>query len=140
MRRRAAIVSVHQLKEINMVPMIDVMMFLLVVFIITMPMLEQGIPVNLPRGKARDLSDKKGHRAVTVTAQGQLFLDNAPITRDALASEMRLQGRSDPELTVLVRADDALAYGRVVEVMKILHDANISRLGLVTSPQEKRGQ
>ena len=134
MPRRAAIVSVHHLKDINVVPMIDVMMFLLVVFIITMPLIENGIPVNLPKGKANDLSDRN-NRAITVNLQGQVFLDEQPVTMEALAREMNLLGRADPDMAVLVRADEKIQYGRVVEIMKILHDANITRMGLVTSPE-----
>ena len=137
MPRRAAIVSVHQIRDINMIPLIDVMMFLLVVFIITMPLLEQGIPVRLPSGKASAISSVH-NRAITLDLSGRLYLDNKLTTREELMSEMSLMGRADPELTVLVRADEGLAYGRIVEIMKILHDANITKMGLVTSPQEKR--
>ena len=137
MSRRSAIVSVHQILDINMIPLIDVMMFLLVVFIITMPLLEQGIPVKLPVGKASDISGVH-NRSVTLDGAGRLYLDNKFITRDEFASEMYLMGLADPELTVLVRADENLPYGRVAEIMKILHDAKITRMGLVTSPQERR--
>ena len=138
MPRRAAIVSIHQMKEINMIPLIDVMMFLLIVFIITVPMIEQGIPVNLPVGKGDDISAAH-NRAVPLDLQGRVFLDTRPITREALAAEMKLV-RNDPHLTVMVRADEGLAYGRIVEVMRILHDAHITRIGLVTSPREKAGR
>ena len=138
MPRRAAIVSVHQMKEIIMIPLIDVMMFLLIVFIITVPMIEQGIPVNLPQGKADDISAAH-NRSLTLDLQGRIFLDNQPITRTRLADEMKLV-RNDPNLTVMVRADEGLAYGRIDEIMKILHDAKITRIGLVTSPREKTGR
>lgn len=136
MRRRAAIVSVHQIKDINVVPMIDVMMFLLVVFIITMPLIEQGIPVNLPQGQADEL-DQKTSRAITLNLKGDVFLDNRALGMDELAHEMELLGRTEPDATVLVRADEGLPYGRIVQVMKILHDAKLTRMGLVTSPEGK---
>jgi len=139
MPRRAAIISVHQIRDINMIPLIDVMMFLLVVFIITMPLIEQGIPVKLPAGKANDITGVH-NRAITLDLSGRLYLDNKLITHDELTSEMNLMGRADPDLTVLVRADEGLAYGKIVEVMKILHDAHITKMGLVTSPQEKRAR
>ncbi len=137
MPRRTAIMSLQQLRDINMTSMIDVTLFLLVVFIITVPLIEQGIPVNLPKGKADDLSTQHT-LSITLDAQGRLFLDQAPITAAALAEEMKLMGRADPELTVLVRADESIPYGRLVEVMKLLHDANITRLGLVTAPEPPR--
>ena len=139
MPRRSAIVSVHQIRDINMIPLIDVMMFLLVVFIITMPLIEQGIPVKLPAGKASDITGQH-NRSITLDLSGRLYLDNKLTTREELNSEMNLMGRADPELTVLVRADEGLAYGKIVEIMKILHDAHITRMGLVTSPQEKRAR
>jgi len=135
MPRRAAIIAIHQMKEINMIPLIDVMMFLLIVFIITVPMIEQGIPVNLPAGKGDDISAAH-NRAVTLDLQGRVFLDSRPVTRAALASELQLL-RNDPQLTVMVRADEGLAYGRIMEIMRILHDAHVTRVGLVTSPKEK---
>lgn len=137
MGRRSAIVSVHQIRDINLIPLIDVMMFLLVVFIITMPLLEQGIPVKLPVGAATDITGVH-NRSITLDIAGRVYLDNKFTTRDELANEMSLMGRADPELTVLVRADENLPYGKVAEIMKILHDAHITRMGLVTSPQEKR--
>ena len=136
MGRRSAIVSVHQIRDINLIPLIDVMMFLLVVFIITMPLLEQGIPIKLPAGKASDISGEH-NRSITLDLAGRVYLENKFTTRDDLASEMNLMGRADPELTVLVRADENLPYGKVAEIMKILHDAHITRMGLVYSPQEK---
>ena len=136
MGRRSAIVSVHQIRDINMIPLIDVMMFLLVVFIITMPLLEQGIPVNLPVAKADDVTSEH-NRTITLDLGGRIYLDNKFTTRNDLVSDMELMGRADPKLTVLVRADENLPYGKVAEIMKILHDAHITRMGLVTSPQEK---
>ena len=136
MPRRSAIVSVHQIRDINMIPLIDVMMFLLVVFIITMPLLEQGIPVNLPVAKADDVTSEH-NRTITLDLGGRIYLDNKFTTRNDLVSDMELMGRADPKLTVLVRADENLPYGKVAEIMKILHDAHITRMGLVTSPQEK---
>jgi biopolymer transport protein ExbD len=136
MGRRSAIVSVHQIRDINLIPLIDVMMFLLVVFIITMPLLEQGIPLKLPSGKATDISGVH-NRSITLDLAGRVYLDNKFTTRDDLASEMNLMGRADPDLTVLVRADENLAYGRVAEIVKILHDAHITRMGLVYSPEAK---
>jgi len=127
--------SLEQIKEINMTPLIDLTFLLLITFIITFPLIQQGIPVNLPRGKADDLDESKS-RSITVDVQGNIFLDQAPITKEELTSEMQALGRADPETVVMVRADEAIAYGKLVEVVRILHDAKIARMALVTNPEK----
>jgi biopolymer transport protein TolR len=134
MRRRAAITSLHQMKEINVVPMIDVMMFLLVVFIITMPLIENGIPVNLPKGKAHSVDPKKS-RQITIKINGQLYLDRSPITKDELVKQIRFIASDSPDTSILVRGDEGIAYGKIMEVMRILNDAQITKLALATSPE-----
>ena len=133
MARRTSIKPLQDLSEINMTPLIDLTFLLLITFIITMPMLEQGIPVNLPKGKARDI-DQTDSRTITLDGTGGLFLDSVSITLDQLGVEMKAVAASDPDTTVMVRADDKLAYGQVVEVMRILNEAEITRMALVTTP------
>ena len=133
MARRTSIKPLQDLSEINMTPLIDLTFLLLITFIITMPMLEQGIPVNLPKGKARDL-DQNESRSITLDGTGGVFLDNAPLSLEQLATEMKALAAQDPDTTIMVRADDKLAYGRVVEVMRILNEAQITRMALVTTP------
>ncbi len=133
MARRTSIKPLQDLSEINMTPLIDLTFLLLITFIITMPMLEQGIPVNLPKGKARDL-DQNESRSITLDGTGGVFLDNAPVSMEQLATEMKALAAQDPDTTIMVRADDKLAYGRVVEVMRILNEAQITRMALVTTP------
>lgn len=135
MGRRTSILALEQIKEINMTPLIDLTFLLLITFMITFPLLEQGINVNLPRGKATELDEKRS-RTITVDAQDNIYLDKQPITKEELASEMTTLGRADPEMVIMVRADEKIAYGRLVEVLKILHDAKIARMALVTSPEK----
>ena len=119
-----------------MTPLIDLTFLLLITFIITFPLLEQGIYVNLPKGKADDM-DQRQMRTITLNIEGQLYLDRQPITKEALASEMTEMGRADPETIVMVRADEKIAYGRLVEILNILREAKIARMALVTSPDGK---
>lgn len=135
MGRRTSMLSLEQIKEINMTPLIDLTFLLLITFIITFPLIEQGIPVNLPRGKAEELDQTKS-RTITVNVKGEVFLDQVPVTKEELASEMQALGRADPETVIMVRADEAISYGKLVEVMRILHDAKIARMALVTSPEK----
>jgi len=118
-----------------MTPLIDLTFLLLITFIITMPLVEQGIPVNLPKGKSEAI-DQKESRAISVDVGGQVFLDKAPVSMEELATEMQRLAASDPDTPVLVRADEKLHYGKVVEILRILHDAQIKRMALVTTPDK----
>lgn len=118
-----------------MTPLIDLTFLLLITFMITFPLLEQGIHVNLPRGKTSELDEKRS-RTITVDAQNRIHLDRQSITREELAAEMNTLGRADPDVVIMVRADEAIPYGKLVEILKILHDAKIARMALVTNPEK----
>lgn len=134
MPRKSAIKPLQEISEINMTPLIDLTFILLITFIITMPLIEQGIPIRLPQGKAQEINENET-RSITVDAEGNLYLDRVPVSSDDLAREMQLIGEALPNTAVLVRADETIAYGRVVEVLRILNDAKITRMALVTSPE-----
>ncbi len=134
-RRKTSLVALKEISDINMTPLMDLTFILLITFIITFPMIEQGIPVNLPKGKAAEL-DNPDTRNITIDAEGVLFLDDQIILKEALAGEMQRTGQLLPNTTVYVRADQDIAYGRVAEVMKILYDAKITRMALVTQAEE----
>ena len=91
--------------------------------------------MNLPKGEASEL-DPESTRTISVDIRGDLFLDDIPITEEALKNELMELVRALPNITVLVRADEALPYRRVVEVMRILHQAKIVRMALVTQPEQ----
>ncbi|MCF7847978.1 MAG: biopolymer transporter ExbD [Kiritimatiellales bacterium] len=135
MARRTSLVSLQQISEINMTPLMDLTFILLITFIITFPLIEQGVAINLPKGKASDIQDVKS-RAISVNVKNQLFLDDIPISYEELDMAMKEIGESEPETTVYVRADHKLEYGKVVDIMRILHDANITRMALVTAAEE----
>lgn len=136
MARKTSLTSLHQISEINLTPLIDLTFLLLITFIITFPLMEQGIAVNLPRGKADPL-DPEESRSISLNLQGQLYLDDVMISKEELATEMTQLGAASPDVTVLVRADEGIRYGQVVEIMKILHDAKIARMALVTQEEAK---
>ncbi|MCZ7591103.1 MAG: biopolymer transporter ExbD [Kiritimatiellae bacterium] len=139
MPRRTSIKPLREISEINMTPLIDLTFLLLITFIITMPMVEQGIPINLPKGHAQDMDQTKS-RIITLDNEGRLYLDNVAMPIEHLGDQIKSLTVGDPDLTVMVRADEKLAYGKVVEVMRILHDANVTRLALVTTPDAKPGR
>lgn len=134
-RRKTSLVALKEISEINMTPLMDLTFILLITFIITFPLIEQGIPINLPKGDAADL-DNPDTRNITITAQGVLFLDDQVILKTALEGEMQRTGALTPNTTVYVRADKTIEYGRVAEVMKLLYDAKITRMALVTEAEQ----
>ncbi len=134
-RRKTSLIALKEISEINMTPLMDLTFILLITFIITFPLIEQGIPVNLPKGNAADLNNPDTLN-ITINAKGDLFLDDNPISKEILIGEMQRTGALAPDTTVYVRADQTIDYGRVAEVMKILYDAKITRMALVTQAEE----
>ncbi|NCC53050.1 MAG: biopolymer transporter ExbD [Spartobacteria bacterium] len=139
MKRHTSLTSLKQISEINLTPLMDLTFILLITFIITFPLIEQGIPVNLPRGEA-DALEPDQSRTISLDIQGRLFLDDLPISDADLAAEMSMLGKADPDIVILVRADEEIKYKRLVEIMRILHDAKIARMALVTQPDERAKQ
>jgi biopolymer transport protein TolR len=132
MGRRTSLVSLGSISEINMTPLMDLTFILLITFIITFPLIEQHVAINLPKGKANEMPQDVEARNISLSLDGKLFLDNEELSHDALAAALLDLGRSQPKTTVYIRADRALSYGDVVDVMKLLHAANLSRMALVT--------
>lgn len=135
MARRTSLTSLQQISEINMTPLMDLTFILLITFIITFPLIEQGIAINLPKGRASDMKQPVS-RSISLNLRKELYLDDIPISREELAAAMADVGASEPDTTIYVRADRELAYGEVVDIMRILHDANITRMALVTAAEE----
>ncbi len=136
MANRPSNTTLRQISEINMTPLMDLTFILLITFIITFPLIEQGIPMDLPRAEAEALDEERA-RTISVDREGAVFLDDAPVSMEELARDMEIFRAADPGATVMVRADEGIEYGRVVEVLKILTDAEIARMALVTSPEQQ---
>jgi biopolymer transport protein ExbD len=119
------------LNSIDMTSLIDLTFLLLITFIVTMPALEQGISVRLPQGKTDDMTNKKSN-TVTMDVEGKTYLNNRVITLEDLDHTLGNMAAEDPEVAVLVRADERIEYGKVVQVMKILYKVKITRMALVT--------
>lgn len=137
MARRTTIKPLQQMSEINMTPLIDLTFLLLITFIITMPLIEQGIPINLPKGEAQEI-DQAETRSISVDFDGQVYLDSVVVTMQDLADQMKIIATASPETAVLVRADEKLHYGKVMEILRVLNDAQITRMALVTTPDDAR--
>ncbi len=131
MARHTPLTSLKQLSEINLTPLMDLTFILLITFIITFPLIEQGVPVNLPQGQANPLQPDES-RSITIDKEGALFFDDHSITREELLDRLQKLALTQPNVTILVRADETIAYGEVVKVLKSLHDAKLSKMALVT--------
>ncbi len=127
--------TLRPVSEINMTPLMDLTFILLITFIITFPLIEQGIPMTLPTADAEALDDDQA-RIISIDEDGSLYLDDNLVTMDELTRDMGALGAVDPQAVVLVRADERIAYGRVVEVLKVLTDAQLTRMALVTQPEQ----
>jgi len=134
-KRKTSLVALKEISDINMTPLMDLTFILLITFIITFPLIEQGIPINLPQGNAADL-DNPDTLNISINGKGELFLDDLRVSKEILIGEMQRTGALAPDTTVYVRADQTIDYGRVAEVMKILYDAKITRMALVTQAEE----
>lgn len=131
MSRHTPLTSLKQISEINLTPLMDLTFILLITFIVTFPLIEQGVPVNLPQGKANKLQPEDS-RSITIDSMGNIFLDDRPITQEELPDRLHKIAMVEPNVIIMVRADEAIAYGKVVRVVKALHDAKLTRMALVT--------
>jgi biopolymer transport protein TolR len=122
------------LSQINVTPLVDVMLVLLVIFMVTAPILHQGVSVNLPRVQAGALSGEDVQLVVSVTAKGGVYLNDAAMTAPELLSKLQAIVREHPERNVYLRADSSVPYGEVMRVMASIRQAGVQRLGMVTEP------
>lgn len=122
------------LSEINVTPLVDVMLVLLVVFIVTAPLLTQSIGVDLPKTVPAAPAPTEPTPMVSLDARGQLFLDREAITADALGEALRQRLRTEPNLAVQFEIDQTIPYGKAAEILAIAQHAGITKLSLQTRP------
>ncbi|CAN5356409.1 protein TolR [soil metagenome] len=120
--------------EINVTPMVDVMLVLLIIFMVTAPLLVAGVPVNLPDARAKALDQDQKPVSISLDADGRLFVNDAEISSSDLPDRLtRIAARgADKPPQIFLRADEALGYGRVMRVMGELNRAGLNRVALVT--------
>ncbi len=123
------------MSEINVTPLVDVMLVLLIIFMVTAPMLKMGIDVQLPKTKAKQLVQQERF-TVVINRRGQIFLNNRKISLRQLHRKLSVISKRNPEL--YIKADRRVPYGLVVKVMAEVKDAGIERVGLVTEPIHRK--
>lgn len=133
MRRRARARREGSKANIDMNSLIDLTFLLLVVFIVTLPTLEQTVRIVLPVGKTESQKeDKKKTCSISIDRDGKLFLGEAPTTHDALKAALDQAVAEDPEVNVLIRGDVGAEYGQIYEIVRIAKTCNVKHLGLVS--------
>lgn len=120
------------MSDINITPMVDVMLVLLIVFMVTAPLLTVGVPVDLPQVQAKTLESKTEPVVVTLNKSGQLFLKDNETTIDALVRQLVILQKDKPDTRVYVRGDKDISYGAVMVVMGKLNAAGIAKVALVS--------
>jgi len=118
--------------DINMTPLIDVMLVLLVIFMITAPLMTTSLKLDLPKTEGARPSDAPQFIAVAINEQGQMFVGDEAVTAEQLLQRARDAARRDPLTEVQLRADSRVPYGRVAELIGLVQDAGLSRVGFVT--------
>ena len=125
------------LSQINVTPFVDVMLVLLIIFMVTAPMLQEGLDVNLPVVTAKALSVEEEPIIITITEGGNLFINKNKITLTGLDNKLNAIYSRKKEKMILIRADEKVPYGFVIQTMAEIRKAGIERVGMVTQPQNK---
>jgi biopolymer transport protein ExbD len=120
--------------EINMVPLIDVMLVLLIIFIVTAPLLSHSIRIDLPQASSRPTDQKPEIVALSLDAQGAVYWNDAPITEQALRENLAAAARLDPQPELHLHADRTTQYQKLAEVLAAAQTAGIARVGFITEP------
>jgi len=130
------------MSEINVTPMVDVMLVLLVIFMVTAPLIQKGVKVDLPEAKAAPVEANEKKLVLSVDAKARVFLGDVEVPLDDLEEKLKTNARAQADKEVYLHADKSLPYGVVVEVMAAAQRAGIGNLGMITdpvSPGRKKG-
>lgn len=124
--------------EINVTPLVDVMLVLLIIFMVTAPMMTQGIEVDLPETTTKALRQKEEPLIVTLNKEGELYLGKVKVNNALLKQQLGKMPAEEKNRPIYLRADENVAYGRVVTIMSDIKQAGFEKLGMITVPPEKK--
>lgn len=131
----------QMLSEINVTPFVDVMLVLLIIFMVTAPMMTQGIDVKLPESSAPAIPSEEERLVVTVNQDRRIFINDHPVELDTLGSKITaIHQNQQTQKGVFLRADETIPYGYVVQVMGVIRQAGIDQIGMVTEPLKSPGK
>lgn len=123
--------------QINVVPLVDIMLVLLVIFMITAPIIQQGVQVNLPQTRAGALAGKEEQLVVAIARNGRIYLNDNQVTLSQLGQKLRAIRKLQPGREVYLRADQDVRYGIVVKTIAQIKEAGVEKLGMVTRPESQ---
>ena len=123
------------LAEINVTPLVDVMLVLLIIFMISAPMMQQGVHVDLPKANAGSLDDIPDQLVLTINSEQQISINNRGVERSQLRQKLEGIVSVKPQVQVFIQADQRIPYGVVAQIMAEVKKSKISRVGLVTAPE-----
>jgi len=138
MKRAAGRGRYTPLSEINVTPFVDVMLVLLIVFMVTAPLLTVGVPVDLPKTRAAQLTDQVEPLVITVRSDGSIYLQETQIERESLVAKLAAITGEKPDTRIFVRGDKAIAYGEVMSVMGMVSAAGFTKVALLAELPEPR--
>ncbi len=123
--------------EINVTPMVDVMLVLLIIFMVSAPLLTAGVPVDLPSSKAKAIQTEDSKPIeLSLDSEGRIYIGESEIMKAALISTVASMLEGDEERRIYIRADQGIAYGNVMEVLGILNSAGFSKVALISKPKQ----
>ena len=132
--------SDNAIAQINVTPLVDVMLVLLVIFMVTAPILQQGVAVDVPKVAAGPLTGEEEQLVVNVAKGGKLYLNDTAMAPADLTTKLAAIAQARPDRQVYVRADQTVPYGEVMAVIGSIRDAGLARVGLVTEPPAERSR
>ena len=124
--------------DINVTPLVDVMLVLLIIFMVTAPMMTQGLDVDLPETTTKSLRQEENPIVVTIDKDGKISLDKFSVSQKVLLQELGKYGKEVKEKPIYLKADKSVAYGIVVSVMADIKKAGFDKLGMITQPLDKK--
>ncbi len=126
------------MSEINVTPLVDVMLVLLIIFMVAAPMMMQGMDVQLPQTQAKTIQAQEERLVITLTKKQEIFINEYRVSREELQEKLKALYQNKKEGEVFLRADRSLPYGFVVQVMSDIKTAGIEKLGMVTEPGDDK--
>lgn len=125
-----------KMPEISLTPLIDTALTLLIIFIITAPIVKNGIKINLPQGKSKEAGSEQ-ELVISLNKQGEIFFNSYPIQRNKLTQAVKDMLKGKEEAPVFIRADESVSYGKVIQIVDELKQANVKYIAMSTRPSQK---
>ena len=127
------------LAEINVTPMVDVMLVLLVIFMVAAPLLTVGVPINLPKTSAAEVTEPQKPVIVSMNAQGEYFIGDDKMTPDDLKTQLTTLAQADPTRIVYVRGDRTIEYGKLMDLLGLVNTAGFAKVSLIAEAAKPNG-